>query len=431
MRKQNTPFIVKVVRTSNGERLPTLLDRASGLPDFDATLWVVTSLRNKNLASETIAQALRSIIVLYIVFRFCKISLTKRLQADSWLTLAEVEEISKAARQTTSFNAKTIGEQDVIDQTKATNKITSLEKFRMVMSVRESDSDVDAGTTSIRMGYIREFLKWRINRAIARATNDKKEKLIALRDLVDVELKNKTPTSTGRASLGKRIGIDRQTQNNLLNIVTPTNQQNPWTGEFIRSRNHLIINSFLALGVRRGELLGMRVGDIKPYNQEVFILRRPDDAHDPRLREPNTKTRDRALPLSNELYRIMQSYMFLRHDIVRGRHEFLVVANTGSPLSSSEINQIFKSLDGYPELSKLSPHILRHSFCENLADDLYTAGKSDDEILYYLRRLGGWSEISDTPRRYTKRFAQERAAEAGMSLQEKLYINVPPQKFNE
>ncbi len=420
----NTPFFVRLVRSANGERLPTLIDRASGLPDFDATLWVVSSLRNKNHSSETIAQALRSIVILYLVLRSRKVNLVERLRADSWLTPADIEAVSKAARQTTNSAVREIDGLEEANHPKATNRVTKFEKLRMPMTVNAKDSQVDPGTTSIRMGYIREFLKWRVNRAIARADNEKKAILITLRNLIGEELQNKTPAVTRRATLGERIGIDRQAQVLLLNVVTPTNPQNPWTGNFIRVRNQFIVNAYRDLGVRRGEFLGMRIGDFNPQKQEVLVLRRPDDATDPRLREPNTKTRDRVLPVSHNLYRLYKNYIALRHDIVRGRHDFLLVANTGAPLSSSEMNRIFVALGQVPELPKIEPHILRHSFCENLGEDLHAAGKDDVEILGYLRQLGGWSDTSQTPCRYTKRFAQERAQEAGMAMQEKLHIDL-------
>jgi integrase len=202
-------------------------------------------------------------------------------------------------------------------------------------------------------------------------------------------------------------------------------------GEFIRTRNQLIVNAFLALGVRRGELLGARVNDLKPQMQEILILRRPDDSNDPRLDEPNTKTRDRVLPLSAELYRLVKAYLPLRHAVVRGAHDFLFVANTGEPISKSGLNRLFCALNEVPGLPKVEPHILRHSFFENLADDLHRAGKGDAEMLGYLRQQGGWSDTSDTPFRYIKRFVQERAREASLSMQERLLIKASPEDGHE
>lgn len=431
MRKQARPFYIKTVLCADGERLPTLLNGASGAPDFDATLWVVTSLRSKNFASATIEQALRSLVVLYLILRNHKINLTGRLRAGHLLDPAEIEAIAKAARHKTAAIVIEMLDLEEGGSRKATGRVCALERIRGDMTARDRDSDVEAETSAIRMGYIRAFLNWRANREILRATGDRKGDLIALRDAVDAELKNKTPTGSGRSTLGDRIGIDRESQTLLRRVVTPNDPQNPWTGEFIRARNQLIVNALLALGVRRGELLGLRIGDFKPQMQEILILRRPDDANDPRLDEPNTKTRDRVLPLSADLYQLVKTYLFLRREIVRGAHDFLLVANTGDPLSKSGLNRLFRSLNEVPELPKVEPHILRHSFCENLADDLHRAGEGDVEILGYLRQQGGWSDTSDTPRRYTKRFAQERAHEASLSMQERLFIGASSENQHE
>lgn len=423
MCKQSPSFCVRTVLCSNGERFPVLVHRESGIPDFDATLWVVTSLRSRGVASATIEQALRSVIVLLLVLHSRQINLVERFRQGGYLDPEEIEAIAAAARQKQVAIISKIVEESKADIQPTARKIISLEKMRMVMPDRNEDSDVGAGTTAIRMGYIREFLRWRVNQGILRAADEKKANLLQLRDLVDADLQNRTPVMSQRATLGDRMGIGNAAQDQLLDMVKTTDSQNPWRGEFIRARNQFIVNAFLALGVRRSELLGVRTGDFKPLMQELWILRRPDDKDDPRLREPNVKTRDRVLPVPSELYRMMKSYLILRHEIVHGAHDFLLVSQNGDPLGKTEVNRIFRALDSIPGLPNVTPHILRHTFCENLADDLHSAGKSDDEILVYLRRLGGWSDMSNTPRRYTKRFAQERAAAAGKSMQQKLYKN--------
>jgi len=421
MCKQNPSFYVKTVLCSDGERLPVLVRREGGIPDFDATLWVVTSLRARGVASATIEQALRSVIVLLLVLHSRKINFVERFREGRYLDSGEIEAIAAAARQRqATIMSETVKESEA-DIRRTARNVVSLEKMRMVLPVREKGSDVDAGTTAIRMGYIRAFLKWRANQGILRATGERKASLIMLRDLVDADLQNRTPAVGRRANVGDRMGIGVEARDQLLRVVTMADSQNPWRGEFIRARNQFVVNAFLALGVRRSELLGVRTGDFRPLMQELLILRRPDDEDDPRLNEPNVKTRDRVLPVSTELYRMMKSYLILRHEIVQGAHDFLVVSQNGDPLGKTEVNRIFRAFDSIPGLPKVTPHILRHTFCENLAADLHAAGKADEEILVYLRRLGGWSDISNMPCRYTKRFAQERAAAAGMSLQRRLY----------
>lgn len=403
----------------------------TGVPDFDASLWVVTTLRGKGCASSTIEQALRSLIVLYKVLHANKINLHKRLSEESFLNPAECELIAKVSKLKSAAIITKTKEFQEVDKTRKINSVVTMEKYRLSMKSGVHEAYVDASTAAIRLGYIRAFLFWRINREILRSTRNIKTSLIELRNFVDVELKNKTPTVKGRTTLGDRMGINQKSQNYLRQIVKTEHPQNPWKSEFIRARNQLIVNALLSLGIRRGELLGLQMNDLKPQIQEIHILRRPDDEHDFRLDEPNTKTRDRILPLSDDLYRLVKAYMPLRHAIVHGSHNFLIVTNIGNPLSKSGLQRVFDDLNSIPELPVVVPHILRHTFFENLADELSRAGIGDIEILSYLRQQGGWSDTSDTPRRYTKRFAQERANKASLSMQKKLLINQPPEELHE
>jgi hypothetical protein len=52
-------------------------------------------------------------------------------------------------------------------------------------------AEVGPSTTAIRLGYIREFLMWRINAEILRATPKERPNLAALRDLTEQEIRTK------------------------------------------------------------------------------------------------------------------------------------------------------------------------------------------------------------------------------------------------
>ncbi len=416
------PFFLRTVLCADGERLPTLVDRTTGVPDFDAVLWAVSSLRNSGYASATIAQALRSLAVLYVALRSNEIDLAKRLREGHLLDPADLEAIFSIVSVTSESTAGEIVS-DTLDEQVLPRKVVSLETLRMSQTPRAQNTDVAPETISIRLYYIRKFLKWRVDQEILRANSEKRATLISLRDLVDDWLKDKTPSHTERTTLGNRMGINGTTQALLLDVLRPSHPENPWTDEFVRARNELIVNAFLALGVRRGELLGVRISDWR--SDELYVLRRPDDKEYPRPDEPNTKTYDRVLPVTAELYQMMKSYNLLRHAVVRKNRKttpFHIVSNSGDPLSASETNNVFRALDVIPGLAGITPHVLRHTYCENLAEELHNNGEDDNEILSTLRRLGGWSDNSNSPRRYTKRFAEERAHAAGLSAQKKLYI---------
>lgn len=421
MCKQLSPFCVKTILTSNGERLPVLLSARSGIPLFDPTVWTVAELRGSNVASNTILQALRSLILLYIVLDRKKIDLHQRLTEGKCLDAAEIDEIVRVCKFTLTATLESAPDKTTPPQ----KKIVSLEKARMSMTRRKLGEDVEPSTTAIRLNYIRKFLIWRMNVAIMRASLISRPNLIELRDLINNTIENKIPQTTGRNHLSQRLGLDDEAKTLLIQVIDPRSPDNPWRSHHTKERNALIVWCLLHLGVRRSELLGVRIKDISTKGEDIKILRRPDDKEDPRLYEPNAKTRDRLLPLTPELFQQLRHYISMRRTIQGARrHDFLLVANgTGTPLSISEFNRLFQPLQkASPLLQYLIPHLLRHTFFENLCEDLDKNRVPIEEWEPMLRRLGGWGDDSNTPSIYTKRYAQRKANEAMLSMQRGLNI---------
>lgn len=423
IRQQLSPYCVETILTSSGERLPVLLSRRSGIPLFNPTVWAVAELRGRNVASNTILQALRSLVLLYIVLDIKKIDLNQRLAENKFLEAGEIEEIVRVCKSTLTATLESSPDQTEFHQ----RKVLSLEKARMSMTRRKLGTDVEPSTTAIRLNYIREFLVWRMNEAILRSPVSARPNLIALRDITEETFENKTPHPTGRNHMYQRLGLDANAQALLVQVIDTASSNNPWGSTHTKVRNALIVLSLMELGVRRSELLGVRIKDISTQGNEIKILRRPDNKDDPRLYEPNAKTRDRLLALSPELFQRIRDYLSLRRSIPGARrHDFLLVANgTGRPLSICEFNRLFQPLKQVsPLLQCLVPHVLRHSFFENLCGDLDMNGVPVDEWEPMLRRLGGWSDTSSTPLRYTKRYTGRKANEALLSMQKKLNVEV-------
>lgn len=92
------PYRIKLVRFDNGERFPVLCTRQDGMPVHSATLWVLTELRAANLSTSTLNQALRSLMVLFIVLDELKIDLCARLRDGQLLTVGDIEAIVGASK---------------------------------------------------------------------------------------------------------------------------------------------------------------------------------------------------------------------------------------------------------------------------------------------------------------------------------------------
>ncbi|MFJ3263642.1 tyrosine-type recombinase/integrase [Pseudomonas sp. NPDC086581] len=415
------PYHVTMVLCSNGERLPTLIKRETGVPDFDATLWVVSALRKSNLASSTIEQALRSVSILYTLLSSRGILLSERAKSGKFLSASEVDLIIDATYRRVSLLVST-------EKTRALPySHINMERLR-AKNKSSQQNTVHPGTAAIRLFYIGKFLSWRFEKEIAKAKASLKSDLQELKELIERKIQKSTPHLSKSSTLNDRLGLTPEQLLELDSIVQPESPLNPWNLAFTRPRNHLITQIISKLGIRRSELLGLRVEDFSPRNLEILIHRRPDDIEDPRLREPNSKTNGRGLKIDRETAQLITKYLPLRHKIVKGRHSFLIVSNSGTPLSTSELNRIFTDIRKATTLETICPHTLRHTYFEILARDMYQAGFSENEMMRILRRIGGWSDTSQTPRRYIKRFIQEQAAEASLSIQSKIFGTEESQK---
>jgi hypothetical protein len=147
MCQQLSPYCVRITLAANGERLPVLLSRADGIPIFDPTVWAISELRGRQVASNTILQALRSLIFLYLALDRQKIDLKQRLAEGQLLTSGEIEEIVRICKSTL---AAILEPPNKIKPHQ--KKILSLERVRMAMTRRKVASDVDPNTAAIRLG---------------------------------------------------------------------------------------------------------------------------------------------------------------------------------------------------------------------------------------------------------------------------------------
>ena len=94
-------------------------------------------------------------------------------------------------------------------------------------------------------------------------------------------------------------------------------------------------------GLRRSELLGLKMSDLDFRSETFNIVRRPDDPEDPRLNQPTQKTFGRKIAMPKKIVRLTLDYITKHRTALpeAGRHEFLFVASkTGSPMSLDSVN---------------------------------------------------------------------------------------------
>jgi hypothetical protein len=90
-------YRVRVVRLASGERLPVLVG-PNGLPLFEPDVFAISALRARSHASNTIGNALRSILVFHLFLDLNKIDFERRLNEARLLSLAEIEYLVRLCR---------------------------------------------------------------------------------------------------------------------------------------------------------------------------------------------------------------------------------------------------------------------------------------------------------------------------------------------
>lgn len=317
----------------SGERLPLLCRRDTGLPLFEPTLYVLTELRATGKASATIAQALRSVMMLCVALDAFGVDLEQRIEEGRLLELAEIEAVSRVCRL---HLASITSESSAIERNL---RKANLESARMQGNFCGVDRGmlVDPQTELIRLYYIQGYLRWRTTSELLRLgpQHPHYAALAESQRMLLQTLKGRVPARAGGNHTEAREGLSVEARRCLLCATNPNSLVNPWKSSHAKARNYLIVRWLHDLGLRRGELLGIRISDITFQANEVFIARRADAADDPRRQQPNTKTRARLLPLDEELAILTRHYiMGPRHEIHGARkHDYLFVANgSGVPM---------------------------------------------------------------------------------------------------
>ncbi len=122
---------------------------------------------------------------------------------------------------------------------------------------------------------------------------------------------------------------------------------------FKTSRDITIVTMFYATGVRRSELVGLKLQDLDLDNGLIKVL--------------GKRNKERYMPLLPELSRQLNIYLGFREALVSENRDELFLTEKGDKIYETLVYRIINNY--FSEASskvKKSPHILRHSFATHL-----------------------------------------------------------------
>ena len=166
-------------------------------------------------------------------------------------------------------------------------------------------------------------------------------------------------------------------------------------------------------GLRRGEALKLKVEDVDTVGDpEIRIRRRPNDPDDSRAPAPRVKGMESEVPLSRTVAHGIKAYMtdFRLSGHRRKGTTYLLTTRRGTPLSTSYTTRIFRILKKrHPILDGVTPHALRHTWAEELADHLFEEEGDSEEVICLLREAGRWKPGSNMPQHYVQNAMESEA----------------------
>lgn len=408
-------FIAKRIRFRNGER-HSVLHVPGGLPVHEATLFLDRFRRNGR-AANTIHAVCGVLAFLYRQLDSASIGLMDRLAAGQFLTLPELDRLSAAAQY------RADGLADIQGSSKP--NVINMAQIRLRRSSSKIEAEsVDVATQASRLRYIAEYLEFVSDYVGARlpALQRRELELESARALK--AFREQVPPVSNRAKLGARVGLSEDEQKRLLEVVRPGSPANPWDRDYVQLRNWVMVVLLLASGMRRGELLGLQIGDLHATQPKLKILRRADAAEDTRRAQPGTKTHDREIELNPSIMRVLWAYINRDRRQIKAARAFpqIFVADDGQPLSLSSVDKLFMQLraacPGLP--GRLTSHVMRHTWNERFSEQAEGLGLSEADETKARNSQQGWSDNSKMGANYTRRHNERKGREVSLKLQEKL-----------
>lgn len=126
---------------------------------------------------------------------------------------------------------------------------------------------------------------------------------------------------------------------------------------FVGLRNKLIVELFYATGMRRGELVNLKVSDVSFFQKTIKVL--------------GKRNKERIIPLIPTTQKTLEQYLEERKRLEGVKDEsYLLLSEKGVKIYETLVYRIINTyFSQASEKVKKSPHILRHSFATHLLNE--------------------------------------------------------------
>lgn len=408
---------IRHVQFRQGERHKLLVNAQTGIPLYYPSLFITTQVRAGGFSVSTVLGALTALKVLYAWQAERGINLEASFSSGTLLRLEDITSL-------VGFTARPLN----VARPRKTFKVVRL-RLKAGRAVTSSVVNVAALTQFARLSTIAQYLGFlaetlRVGRTCSLADSAVSE-MVARINAYRPKLSQLTAVDRDEK------GLDLRVVDEVLEYLRPGHPHNPFADKVVQQRNHLIMVLLRYLGIRRGELLNLRVEDVDFSKSTLSVVRRPDSPLDSRRHQPLVKTKQRAIPINDALQKALSDYILQCRASFRQarKHPYLLVTHKsgptqGSPMSNSSFGKLMSTVQGMThDFAAIHAHAFRHTWNYDFSCTTDAAGNVSPEQEHKMRAyLMGWSETSSTAVTYDKRHIKEKAAKAALGFQEALKI---------
>jgi integrase/recombinase XerC len=133
-------------------------------------------------------------------------------------------------------------------------------------------------------------------------------------------------------------------------------QEGVFTDDFSGWRDRMILELLYATGMRRAELISLKVQDVELTARQLKVTGKGN--------------KERWIPFGETLALHLKTYISLRNShFDQGSNPHLIITDKGEPIYPKMVyNKVHFYLGLISTVKKRSPHVLRHSFATHLSD---------------------------------------------------------------
>ncbi len=146
-------------------------------------------------------------------------------------------------------------------------------------------------------------------------------------------------------------------------VFVPESQMNTlfdqlqFPDSFEGHRDKMILELFYFTGMRKAELIGLKLGDIDNYQGTIKVL--------------GKRNKERLIPATPVLLNLLKQYLDRRSkEEISNGSDILFITLKGRPLQPKQVYTIVnKYLQAITTVHKKSPHVLRHTFATHMLNN--------------------------------------------------------------